>query len=166
MNPYDNTRLVNLCGQLDEHLRLIERRLAVQIANRGNQFKITGKPDDRDAAIAVLETLYEESKNTVLDPQRVHLFLQESGIEAQIKDDSSNDKQGEVSILPGRSLIKPRGKNQQDYLLRVQKHDINFGIGPAQVPGKLFWLLPVQTLERDQVRRIILTRRQLKRVKT
>lgn len=167
LEPVDNTRLVNLCGQLDEHLRLIERRLAVQIANRGNQFKITGKPDDRDAAIAVLETLYEESKNTVLDPQRVHLFLQESGIEAQIKDDSSNDKldntfddkQGEVSILAGRSLIKPRGKNQQDYLLRVQKHDINFGIGPAGT-GKTFLAVAcaVQALERDQVRRIILTR--------
>ncbi|MCU7799945.1 MAG: PhoH family protein [gamma proteobacterium symbiont of Lucinoma myriamae] len=163
LEPVDNTRLVNLCGQLDEHLRLIERRLAVQIANRGNQFKITGKPDDRDAAIAVLEALYEESKNTVLDPQRVHLFLQESGIEEQVKDNISDktfdDKQGEVSILAGRSLIKPRGKNQQNYLQRVQKHDINFGIGPAGT-GKTFLAVAcaVQALERDQVRRIILTR--------
>ncbi|MCU7938502.1 MAG: PhoH family protein [gamma proteobacterium symbiont of Bathyaustriella thionipta] len=166
LEPVDNSRLVNLCGQLDEHLRLIERRLAVQIANRGNLFKITGKPDDRDAAIAVLESLYEESNNLVLDPQRVHLFLQESGIEAQTKNiaqtlnNETVDPPGnEVSILAGRSLIKPRGKNQQDYLQRVLQHDINFGIGPAGT-GKTFLAVAcaVQALERDQVRRIILTR--------
>lgn len=162
LEPVDNTRLVNLCGQLDEHLRLIERRLAVQIANRGNQFKITGKPGDRDAAVTVLESLYEESARIVLDPQQVHLFLQKSGIEEQLKEDadgSRNYQSGEVSILAGRSLIKPRGKNQQQYLQRVLQHDINFGIGPAGT-GKTFLAVAcaVQALERDQVRRIILTR--------
>jgi len=168
LEPADNTRLVNLCGQLDEHLRLIERRLAVQIANRGNQFKVTGKPDDRDAAIAVLESLYEESEHTALDPQRVHLFLQESGIEAQIKSEALSKEDlsqsgklfpSDVSVLAGRSLIKARGKNQQDYLTRVLQHDINFGIGPAGT-GKTFLAVAcaVQALERDQVRRIILTR--------
>ena len=161
LEPVDNTRLVNLCGQLDEHLRLIERRLAVQIANRGNQFKITGKPEDRDAAVTVLESLYEESARTVLDPQQVHLFLQKSGIEEQLKDDAEgvDNRSDDVSILAGRSLIKPRGKNQQEYLKRVLQHDINFGIGPAGT-GKTFLAVAcaVQALERDQVRRIILTR--------
>lgn len=165
LEPVDNTRLVNLCGQLDEHLRLIERRLAVQIANRANQFKITGKPDDRDAAILVLEALYEESAHRVLDPQRVHLFLQESGIEARLKEGVSQsdnyqlDQSDGVSILAGRSLIKPRGKNQQDYIKRVLQHDINFGVGPAGT-GKTFLAVAcaVQALERDQVRRIVLTR--------
>ncbi len=161
LEPVDNTRLVNLCGQLDEHLRLIERRLAVQIANRGNQFKVTGKPDDRDAAILVLEQLYEESAHTILDPQQIHLFLQKSGIEEQLKEDvqTNTSQEGEVAVLAGRSLIKPRGKNQHDYLTRVQSHDINFGIGPAGT-GKTFLAVAcaVQALERDQVRRIILTR--------
>lgn len=162
LEPLDNTRLANLCGQLDEHLRLIERRLAVQIANRSNHFKITGKPQDRDAAIAVLQALYEESADTVLDAQKIHLFLQQSGIEAQLKEDAGelNEIQAdEISLLAGRSLIKPRGKNQQDYLNRVLQYDINFGIGPAGT-GKTFLAVAcaVQALERDQVRRIILTR--------
>jgi len=161
LEPADGSRLVNLCGQLDEHLRLIERRLAVQIANRGNKFKISGKADDRAAAVAVLEALYEESDKNVLDPPRVHLFLQESGIEAQLKNAAKEGEESvqDVSILAGRSLIKPRGKNQQDYLLRVLQHDINFGIGPAGT-GKTFLAVAcaIQSLERDQVRRIILTR--------
>jgi len=162
LEPVDNNRLVNLCGQLDEHLRLIERRLAVQIANRGNQFKITGKPKDRDAAVSVLETLYEESANSILDPQKVHLFLQASGIEAKLKEDASGlngEQTDDISILAGRSLIKPRGKNQQNYLKGVLQDDISFGIGPAGT-GKTFLAVAcaVQALERDEVRRIILTR--------
>ncbi len=162
LEPVDNKRLVNLCGQLDEHLRLIERRLAVQISNRGNQFKIMGKPKDRDAAVSVLEALYEESENGILDPKRVHLFLQASGIETQLKQEASDSKveiTDEISILAGRSLIKPRGQNQQDYLKGVLSNDISFGIGPAGT-GKTFLAVAcaVQALERDEVRRIILTR--------
>lgn len=40
--PADNDRLSNICGELDLHLRQIEKRLHVEIANRGNQFKISG----------------------------------------------------------------------------------------------------------------------------
>ncbi len=167
LEPVDNARLVNLCGQLDEHLRLIERRLAVQIANRGNKFKITGKKSDREASIVVLEALYKESNTNLLDPARIHLFLQESSIVSQIKEkaqantnlSAEGEDTQEVSILAGRSLIKARGKNQQDYLLKVLKHDINFGIGPAGT-GKTFLAVAcaIQALERDQVRRIVLTR--------
>jgi len=171
IEPFDNKRLVNLCGQLDEHLRLIERRLAVQISNRGNQFKVTGKPDDRDAAVSVLEALYAESLNDILDPRRVHLFLQASGIESQLKENaeslnsegagskSSDFKESDISILAGRSLIKPRGQNQQGYLKGVLSNDISFGIGPAGT-GKTFLAVAcaVQALEKDEVRRIILTR--------
>ncbi len=167
LEPVDNARLVNLCGQLDEHLRLIERRLAVQIANRGNKFKITGKKSDREATIVALEALYKDSDKNILDPARVHLFLQESSLASQVKEkaqaNTNSQTEGEeaqdVSILAGRSLIKARGKNQQDYLLKVLKHDINFGIGPAGT-GKTFLAVAcaIQALERDQVRRIILTR--------
>ena len=163
LTPIDNERLVNLCGQLDEHLRLIERRLAVQINNRGNIFKVVGQQSDAQAAKVVLENLYEESKQNVLNPERIHLFMQQAGIEESVKqaaidNDMKNDHQ-EVSILAGRSLIKPRGANQQAYLLGVLSHDINFGIGPAGT-GKTFLAVAcaVQALEQDKVRRIILTR--------
>ncbi len=171
IEPFDNKRLVNLCGQLDEHLRLIERRLAVQISNRGNQFKVSGKKNDRDAAVSVLEALYKESSNDILDPKRVHIFLQASGIESQLKENAENSglkkpdsntpdlKEDDISILAGRSLIKPRGQNQQGYLKGVLSNDISFGIGPAGT-GKTFLAVAcaVQALEKDEVRRIILTR--------
>ncbi len=38
LEPADNQRLANLCGQLDEHLKQIERRLGVEINNRGTKW--------------------------------------------------------------------------------------------------------------------------------
>ncbi|MDP1136906.1 PhoH family protein, partial [Klebsiella pneumoniae] len=45
LEPADNERLANLCGHLDDHLRLLEKRLGVSIAGRGNVFSIEGEPD-------------------------------------------------------------------------------------------------------------------------
>ena len=41
-NPRDAERLANLAGPFDGHLRQIELRLGVEIANRGNVFRVTG----------------------------------------------------------------------------------------------------------------------------
>ncbi|MDH3887964.1 MAG: phosphate starvation-inducible protein PhoH, partial [Gammaproteobacteria bacterium] len=42
LEPADNERLAELCGQLDAHLRQLEQRLGVEINSRGNQFRIIG----------------------------------------------------------------------------------------------------------------------------
>ena len=40
--PADNARLANLCGPLDENLRLLEARLDVRIQRRGGTFRVSG----------------------------------------------------------------------------------------------------------------------------
>ncbi|MCB1612022.1 MAG: phosphate starvation-inducible protein PhoH, partial [Xanthomonadales bacterium] len=42
LEPEDNERLANLCGPFDEHLREVELRVGVEIANRGNLFRLSG----------------------------------------------------------------------------------------------------------------------------
>ncbi|MGC3474253.1 PhoH family protein, partial [Pseudomonas aeruginosa] len=44
LEPFEARRFANLCGQFDEHLRLIEQRLSIEIRNRGNQFELIGEP--------------------------------------------------------------------------------------------------------------------------
>src|SRR3546814_12026534 len=60
--PADNERLANLAGPFDAHLRQIELRLGVEIANRGNVFRVTG-PQEAPVAQAerLLRTLYAEA---------------------------------------------------------------------------------------------------------
>ncbi|MGD8926546.1 MAG: phosphate starvation-inducible protein PhoH, partial [Thioalkalispiraceae bacterium] len=68
LEPADNERLANLCGQFDEHLRQIERRLGVEVNNRGNTFRIIGEQRSVDAASELLKELYEETLNRVINP--------------------------------------------------------------------------------------------------
>ena len=158
LTPDDNHRLANLCGQMDEHLRQIERRLGIEINNRGSHFRLIGEADSIAAGGRLLHSLYEEARGDVLTPEKIHLFLQESGIEALLRADAESEIP-EVVIKTRRGLIRPRGVNQQQYLHHILTHDINFGIGPAGT-GKTYLAVAcaVDALERDQVRRILLVR--------
>ena len=160
LEPADNQRLANLGGQFDEHLRQIERRLGVEINNRGNVFRVMGDAIPVQAAAQVLHTLYNETTHTTLTPARVHLFLQESGMNALIGS-PAEDAVEEINIrLPrGAGAVRGRGYNQQRYLKNIMTHDINFGIGPAGT-GKTYLAVAcaVAALEQEKVRRLLLTR--------
>jgi len=58
LEPEDNERLRNTCGQLDEHLRQMERRLGIEISNRGNFFRLFGAPEAVRAGREVLQGLF------------------------------------------------------------------------------------------------------------
>ena len=160
LEPADNNRLANLCGQFDEHLRQIERRLDVEIASRGNCFRVTGQPGAAEVGGDVLSKLFEMTDNERLDPERVHMLLQESFMDDAKDDATDADGMGEdVSIQTRRKLIRPRGANQTAYIKNIRKHDLAFGIGPAGT-GKTYLAVAaaVDALESEQVRRIVLVR--------
>ena len=156
LEPADNERLANLCGQLDEHLRQIERRVGVELNNRGHQFRIIGEPHAVALAAALLEALYQSTRDEALTPARVHLYLQEAGADALLADEPETD---EVTIRTRRGLIRGHGPNQQRYLWNVQHHDLNFGVGPAGT-GKTYLAVAcaIDALESNAVRRLILVR--------
>jgi phosphate starvation-inducible PhoH-like protein len=156
LEPVDNERLRNVCGQLDEHLRQVERRLGIEINNRGNSFQLLGDAKSIAAGGEVLQGLYQATAEEDLSPARVHLFLQESGVDALT---DVADEVPESVIKTRRGLIRPRGPNQAQYVHRVLTHDINFGVGPAGT-GKTYLAVAcaVDALERDQIRRILLVR--------
>jgi len=155
--PEDNVRLANLCGQFDSHLRLIERRLGIEIANRGTSFRVIGEPQAAEAGARVLEGLYAATADEVLSAERVHLELIESGADAVAA--ASADAVPELLIKTKRGLIKPRGPIQLSYMHAILRHDINFGVGPAGT-GKTYLAVAcaVEALETERVRRLLLVR--------
>ena len=186
LEPNDSRHLANLCGQLNEHLRLIENRLAVSIQNRGNRFQLSGSQSIVEACSQLIVQLYREASTGVqLTPQSIHLNLQQSGIESLtqhvqtmqnsdpslssrsanepfVNEDSQaiNNSVEPISLIKTKKLtIKPRGLNQQGYVRSILSHDINFGIGPAGT-GKTYLAVAcaVQALVNEDVQRILLVR--------
>jgi phosphate starvation-inducible protein PhoH and related proteins len=149
--PADNSRLANLCGALDENLRLLETRLALRIQRRGDTFRIFGER----AALAeeVLRELYELTRTEDVTPERVHLTLREHEAGAAL---SVSDEQ---LVRVPRGGIRARGAHQRDYLRHIRTRDLTFGVGPAGT-GKTYLAVAcaVEALQADRVRRLVLVR--------
>ena len=73
--------------QIDQNLKHLEHRLSVQIRNRGNEFQISGPEPRVEAAAALLHQLYRETHDKeTIEPDFVHLYLQEAGVEALLRE--------------------------------------------------------------------------------
>ncbi len=156
--PADNARLSNFCGHFDAHLRQIEHRLQVEIANRGNLFKVTGLENSVKAACVVMQKLFESTEKEELTSELIHLAMQDATID-DLLDGTKEAVQQPIAIKTKYGLIRGRGTNQQDYLKKIVSHDINFGVGPAGT-GKTFLAVAcaVEALQSEKVRKIILVR--------
>lgn len=162
LTPPDNQRLASLCGPFDDNLKKLEQRLGVEINYRGHLFSIIGKPHLAKAALTILKRLYVETATVRglvkdIDPELIHLAIKESGALEQSQ--SPYDVSKDVVIKTKKGLIKPRTPNQAQYLINMVRHDITFGIGPAGT-GKTYLAVAaaVDALERQEIRRILLTR--------
>jgi len=156
LDPADNERLANLAGPFDENLRQVELRLGVQIANRGNVFRVSGPGKAVGEAERLLKALYDEAAGAPLDSHAIHLLLSRANVE-QVAE-RAYDAQ-EVAIKVKRGTVRGRGQNQSRYLHQIATHDINFGIGPAGT-GKTFLAvaMAVEALNESRVQRLILVR--------
>jgi len=153
--PEDNHRLFNLCGKLNEHLKLIEKCLGVNIRQRGHTFSVTGNRQAVRQACHTLNNLYDEAeKVSTLEPKEVHLYLQTIG-----KQTPEKHQDAHMEIYLKKGVITARGENQVHYMRSILQHDVSFGIGPAGT-GKTFLAVAcaVQALEAERVSRIILVR--------
>jgi phosphate starvation-inducible PhoH-like protein len=156
LDPPDSERLANLAGAFDAHLRQIELRLGVEIANRGNVFRITGPEAAAQRAERFLRALYAEASEEIFDGHAINIRL--NAYDADPATDGGVEPQ-DVAIRVKRGTIRGRGANQAKYLHAIATNDINFGVGPAGT-GKTFLAvaMAVEALNESRVQRLILVR--------
>ena len=176
LEPDDKDRIAYLVGPEDENIKQIARRIGVKISYLGAHFHLEGKPVGVKKAERLIKSLYidttpiKNSKNpSEVTPDMVHLAITESThLEQDDTDDYREDSsRGSVGALytkannfkTKKGFVKARTANQGDYISKIVAHDVSFGIGPAGT-GKTFLAVAaaVDALERNEVRRIILTR--------
>ena len=156
LDPEDNQRLADLCGEHNAHLKQVEEGLGVRISHRGHLFCVDGYDQDVRHAQDVLCALYEDSgKGTPLSPDRVQVAISEIPAEAK----SYQDEPDDVVIRVRKAMVRGKSLNQKRYLGNILRHDINFGVGPAGT-GKTYLAVAcaVQALAEETVDRIVLVR--------
>ena len=175
LEPADRERLAYFVGPEDENLRQIEKRLGVKISYSGSHFHLEGASQQVQRCQKLLKSLYLETKPLrehkhaePLEPEKIHLAITEA---IHLEQDDQNYHDSEDRGDPGylyhkaanfktkRGFVKARTPNQAEYIHKITAHDISFGIGPAGT-GKTYLAVAaaVDALERNEVRRIILTR--------
>ena len=166
--PLDNSRLAHLCGPLDENLRQISAALDVTIFRRGEKFIVSGHNAER--AVAILERFYAVA-NKIVPIEEVQLALveQRSGLNPNIAaieqaggkiEEPTDMSEASTPVLKTRRAdLRGRTPHQIQYIRAILDHDIAFGVGPAGT-GKTYLAVAcaVDALERDAVKRIVLTR--------
>lgn len=167
LHPQDNDALQNLCGWHEEHLTHIETRLGVSINHLGFDFQVSGAADLLVKVQQLLISLYQLAFKQVLDNEQVHLHLTSltqqtalhSGDDEPLDVVTAEAQQQYAVLRPHRKMVRARTANQHIYIQNMQAFDINFGIGPAGT-GKTYMAVAraVELLEKEQVRRLILTR--------
>ena len=165
--PQENDRLAILCGPFDDNIKQIERRLGLEIVYKDAHFKIIGEHRYAQACTDLLKDLYIETqtvkgKTGNITDGDVHLAIQDlianhRLLEVRLAEAQTGTQS--LTIKTKRGVIKPRGDNQTQYVSNILRNDISFGVGPAGT-GKTYLAVAcaIEALERQEVRRILLTR--------
>jgi phosphate starvation-inducible protein PhoH and related proteins len=153
----DGVAMVRLLGPQDRFLTTIEKQFPlVEVHVRGNKVRLTG-PTEQVAAVEVLVAELAQIVRNGHDlgqtdvAQSVRILEQGSGSPAELLSQA---------ILTGRGKsIRPKTLGQKHYVDAIDENTIVFGIGPAGT-GKTYLAMAkaVQSLQRKEVDRIILTR--------
>ncbi|MEC9369553.1 MAG: PhoH family protein, partial [Pseudomonadota bacterium] len=162
--PFEDNRLVALLlGEYDANLALIENRLGVHAAARGNVVTLTGPEFACDIARRVLEQLYARlASGETITPGEVDGVIRHMSAPARkagtiVRDDDEDS--GAVRIRTRKRVITARSQMQSAYMKALDKSELIFGTGPAGT-GKTYIAVAhaAAALEHGSVDRLILSR--------
>jgi phosphate starvation-inducible PhoH-like protein len=149
----------NVFGHYDKNVKLIEKVLNVDIVQRGDGIKITGKKDATLEAEKILnELLTLSQRGNDITEQNVEYAL-------SINKDALNnhsllriDEDIICRTINGKP-VKPKTLGQKKYVDAIRDHMLVFGSGPAGT-GKTYLAIAmaVTAFQKEEVEKIILTR--------
>ena len=155
--PNDADVLIRFVGELNGNLKLVEKTFKVKIFQNGNKIVISGDEENTKKASNAIKDLYEStSKGVELSKEKIQMVINNN---EDLNPPSSSIDINENIIKTPKKNIKPRGKNQNNYLGNMNQFEINFGVGPAGT-GKTYLAVAkaVEKLVNEDVKKIVLIR--------
>lgn len=155
---YTIEHAMNIFGNYDENIKIIEDAFKVKVLTRGTSIRISGEPVSVGNAETILNKLLDIAKQGQSITRQNVLYLVGLSNEQQIEkaDEILTDY---VCLTAKGKQIKYKTHGQKIYVDAMKKNDIVFGIGPAGT-GKTFLAvaMAVTAFRNKEVDRIILTR--------
>ena len=149
---------INLFGNFDENINVIEEGFDVNIVSRDNEIRIVGKDENVEKASMVVQRLMSVAvQGDVITRQSVSYLVQLAN-ENQL--DKVKEYLGDSICLTWRGKqIKAKTHGQKTYVNAIKNNTVTFGIGPAGT-GKTFLAVAMAAtaFREKQINRIILTR--------
>jgi len=149
---------MNLFGNFDENIKIIEEAFGIRVTLRDEDIKITGSPDMVEKAEKVIRQLINiADKGEIITRQNVNYLVQlaEEGV-TDINFDFLKDC---ICLTARGKAIRAKTHGQKDYINAVKNNAITFSIGPAGT-GKTYLAvaMAVTSFRNKEVNRIVLTR--------
>lgn len=158
LNPNDADVLIRFVGELNKNIKLVEKNFNVKIFQNGNKISISGDEENIKKASNALIDLYASTSNGMeLSREKIQMVMNNNEDLNAVSASSENIK--EYVIKTPKKTVKPRGKNQNNYLSNMNNYEVNFGVGPAGT-GKTYLAVAkaVEMLVNESVKKIILIR--------
>jgi len=148
--------MVDLLGEGDHLLKLIEDQFESTISVRGDEITISGDPQESQAVSA----LFSELMQLLIQGEKLTVESIDRAIDMLKRGDASPSGVFSDVLLTHRGkTIRPKTAGQKRYVDAIRSNTVTFGIGPAGT-GKTYlaMAMAVEALKRKEVGRLILTR--------
>lgn len=150
--------VLNLFGNYDENINLIQRQYNVVILNRGGDIKITGEEENVYSATKAIEALIAlANKGENINEQNIRYVF--SLVKESAQDEIHNLSDDGICVTMNGRIVKPKTLGQKRYVDSIRQRTIVLGVGPAGT-GKTYLAvaMAVKAFRAHEVTKIILTR--------
>lgn len=155
---YRNDYTLELFGNFDENIKLIEKEFNVDIVSREGEIRIIGEEPYISLTEKLISSLIEIiEKQGRLTKQEIIYAIQ---LVLEGQEDTLKELLNQtICITTAGKAIKPKTIGQKMYVNSIKANDIVFGIGPAGT-GKTYlaMAMAITSFKNKEVNRIILTR--------
>ncbi len=150
--------VLNLFGNYDENINLIQRHYNVVILSRGGDIKISGEEENVYSASKAIEALITlANKGEVINEQNIRYVF--SLVKEGVQNEIQNLTDDGICVTMNGRIVKPKTIGQKRYVDAIRSKTIVLGVGPAGT-GKTYLAvaMAVKAFRAHEVNKIILTR--------